>query len=253
MNIFQSFVLSIVEGITEFLPISSTGHLVLTSKILGIMQTEFVKTFEIAIQSGAIAAVLLLYLSTFISNFKVVKNIIAAFVPTALIGFLLYPLIKNDFIGNVNLTVVTLFLGGVFIILFERYFAKKNKSDIAALSIKKSLLIGVIQSFSVVPGVSRALATIIGGEVMGLSRSAAVEFSFLLAAPTIFAATGYDLIKSYKNFHQDDFGILIFGFFVSFIVAYITMKWFLQFVKKSDLTKFGIYRIIIAIVFLILG
>lgn len=256
MEIFEAVILSIVEGLTEFLPVSSTGHLVLTAHILNIPQVSFTKTFEIAIQSGAIAAALLLYANKLILNPKLVKNVLTAFIPTALVGFILYRPIKENFIGNINLTIAALFFGGIFIILFEKFFSKKSVrlrsgSSMDALSLSKAVVIGIFQSISVIPGVSRALASIIGGELVGLSRRDAVEFSFILAIPTLFAATGFDLIKSYKNFSAGDLNILIVGFAGSFLVALATMKWFIKFIKTSNLTVFGIYRIIAAAAFLI--
>ncbi|HEX6977067.1 MAG TPA: undecaprenyl-diphosphate phosphatase [Patescibacteria group bacterium] len=250
MNILQTLILSVVEGLTEFLPISSTGHLVLAAKLLAISQNTFTKTFEISIQSGAILAAIILYWKVLAFDRNVLKRIIISFIPTGIVGLIAYKVIKDSFLGNLNLTLASLFVGGIVIILFERYFQKnKGKLKIKDLSLKRSFLLGLIQSISVIPGVSRAAATIIGGEYLGLERKASVEFSFLLAIPTLLAATGYDLIKNIHEFNSSEIGTLAIGFLGSFIAAYLTIKWFLAFVKNSNLTLFGIYRIIVSIVF----
>ncbi len=252
MTIFYAFVLSVVEGITEFLPISSTGHLILVSSLLKITQTNFVKTFEIAIQLGAIASVVFLYWQKLIESKKLIKNIIIAFIPTAIVGLIFYKIIKDYLIGNILVTVVSLFLGGIFIIVFEKWIQNKNlKKDLTDLTVKDSLLIGIAQSVSVVPGISRAAATIFGSMFLGYDRIAATEFSFILALPTMLAATGLDLFKNYKSFTANDVGILILGGVVSFLVAVFAIKFLLGYVKKNDFIVFGVYRIIIAAVFLL--
>ncbi len=252
MNIFQTVILSAVEGLTEFLPISSTGHLILAAKILSVAQTNFTKSFEISIQSGAILAALFLYWRVLAFDYKTLKRVIWSFIPTGIVGFLAYKIIKGTFLGNINITLVSLIIGGIIIIFAERYFkTHKGKLQIKEMSLKKSILLGFIQATSVIPGVSRAGATIIGGELLGLDRRGAVEFSFMLAIPTLLAATGYDLLKNLNQFNLNEVGILAIGFIGSFIVAYITIKWFIKFVKSSDLTGFGIYRIVVALVFLL--
>jgi undecaprenyl-diphosphatase len=190
MSIFQTFVLSIVEGITEFLPISSTGHLVLASKLLDLPQTEFVKSFEIIIQLGAIMAIVVLYFKKLIENKKLYPKILTAFLPSAIIGFILYKFIKQYLIGNPQIVLVSLFIGGILLIVLEKILAKtkiKNDLTIEDLSFKSCLLIGLSQTISMIPGVSRAAATIIGGMSVGLSRSSAVEFSFLAPAFSNFS------------------------------------------------------------------
>jgi undecaprenyl-diphosphatase len=254
MDYFQILLLSIIEGITEFLPVSSTGHLILASDILGLAQSEFFKSFEIIIQSGAILGVVLLYWKTLFKDRDYLKKIIVAFVPTGIIGFILYKLIKEFLLGNLWVTVLALLLGGIAIFTIEKYFQKKKEGSgitIHNLSYSKTLLIGVIQSLSVIPGVSRSAATILGGMGLGLKREAAVEFSFLLAIPTMFAATGYDLLKSADQFKSDDFLLLAFGFIISMITAIISVKWFIGFVKTNTLIPFAIYRILLAVIFLI--
>ncbi len=256
MNILHAILLSIVEGLTEFLPISSTGHLILSSKILGITQTDFVKTFEIAIQMGAILSVVYLYRSIFL-NFKKIeiwKKIFVAFIPSSIIGLIFYKLIKTYFIGNTNIVVIALVLGGIFLILFEKLFKKeikKNVGDISKISYKSAFLIGVFQSISVIPGVSRSAATIIGGMFNGFNREEAVEFSFLLAVPTMIAATVLDLVKSDFVFADNQIVLLLIGIAGSFFVALIAIKYLLKYVQKNDFTIFGIYRIIVGILFFV--
>ncbi len=248
MDPINSFILAIIEGVTEFLPISSTGHLIIASKFLNIAQTDFVKSFEIAIQSGSILAVVFLYWKQILSDEKIFKNLIYAFIPTAAVGFILYKFIKGYLIGNLQVTLLMLILGGVAIILLEKYFKKTNqKLSIQDLSPKQSAFIGLVQSVSVVPGVSRAAATIISGMGVGLKREEAARFSFMLAIPTMFAATGYDLLKSASSFNPSQFQILAFGFIVSFVSALLAVKWFISFIKRNTLAPFGIYRIVIGI------
>jgi len=241
--------LSIVEGATEFLPISSTGHLVLASKVLNIPQTNFIKSFEIFIQLGAILAVVFLYWQKLIYNFKLWKNILIAFIPTAIVGLAFYEIIKNYFIGNLQITLLALFLGGLILIFVDKLLKEKDFDSLEKLTVKQSLLIGLAQSVSVIPGVSRAAATIIGGQFAGLSKKAALEFSFLLAIPTMFAATGLDVIKSNFNFSLTEWSYLFIGFIGSFITALFVIKWFIKFVEKNNFFIFGVYRIILSILF----
>ncbi len=252
MNLIQTLILSIVEGITEFLPISSTGHLILVSKLLNLSQTEFVKSFEIIIQLGAIMAVAVIYFRKLIENKKMYPKILAAFLPSAIIGFILYKFIKQYLIGNPQIVLISLFIGGILLIILERILAKtktRNDLTIEELDFKSCLLVGLSQTVSMIPGVSRAAATIIGGMSVGLSRSSAVEFSFLLAVPTMAAATGLDLIKSYQYFSVQDIKLLIIGFIVSFISAKIAVSWLIKFIKNHSLAAFGAYRIVLAITF----
>ena len=203
MNYWQAIVLAMVEGITEFLPVSSTGHLILASRVLGITQTEFVKSFEIAIQLGAIGAVVFLYAQTLIRNFAVWKKIIIAFLPTGIVGLVFYSFIKHFLLGNFMVVVFSLFWGGILMLFLEKYFTgRKREAKMDRLRPSKALLIGFGQSLSIVPGVSRAAATIFSGLGVGLSRQEAVEFSFLLAIPTMAAAAGLDLLKTSGVFHQ---------------------------------------------------
>ncbi len=251
MDTFSAFILGIVEGVSEFLPISSTGHLILTSNLLGISQTEFVKTFEIAIQLGAIISVIVLYWKKFLMNFAVLKRVFAAFLPTAIIGFIFYKFIKNYLLSSSSIVLWSLFLGGVFLIVFELLHKDKSNasSDVASISYKQAILIGIFQAIAVIPGVSRSAATIIGGLILGLRRDVIVEFSFLLAVPTMLAATLLDLYKNADSFTQSEFSLLGIGFVTSFIVAIFAIKFLISFIKKYSFISFGVYRILIALIF----
>lgn len=254
MDLFQSLILSIIEGVTEFLPVSSTGHLVLASGLLKIPQTEFVKSFEIFIQLGAILAVVVLYFKKYIQNFKAWKNILIAFVPTAVIGFVLYKIVKKFLLGNSLVVVASLLVGGILLIWLEKIHKEKDSDvgKIENLSSKQSFMIGLAQSISIIPGVSRAAATILGGMFLGLKKETAVEFSFLLAVPTMLAATGLDLVKSDLNFSAQELSVLAVGFIGSFIAALLVVKWFIKFIQTNNFFWFGVYRIILAVIFLFL-
>lgn len=251
MNYFQSFILSVVEGVTEFLPISSTGHLILASTILKIQETDFVKTFEIFIQLGAILAVIFLYRKTILEKKGYWKKIIVAFIPTGILGVVLYKFIKKYLLGNSLVVVLSLFIGGIILILIEMYLAKNKKERVPMdnLSYKNALVIGGFQSLSMIPGVSRAAATIVGGLLLGMGRESAVEFSFLLAVPTMLAATGLDLVKSHISFSSQELILLGIGFTGAFITAIFAIRYLIGFVKKHTFIPFGIYRIIVAVVF----
>ncbi len=251
MNLFHAIVLGIIEGITEFLPISSTGHLILTSKILQLPSTEFLKSFEIAIQLGAILAVVILYWQSFFLKIEVLKKVIIAFIPAAVLGFIFYKFIKQFLLGSEQIVLWTLFLGGVFLIIFEFFYKEKvgTLESVAAISWQQAFIIGLFQSIAMIPGVSRAAATIIGGLILGLKRKTIVEFSFLLAVPTMAAATGLDLMKSGGSFTVNQFGVLAFGFIFSFFTAILAIKFLLGFIKNRSFISFGIYRVILALMF----
>jgi undecaprenyl-diphosphatase len=256
MDYLQVLIFAVVEGVTEFLPVSSTGHLVLTAKFLGVPQTEFVKSFEIIIQLGAMLSVVFLYWNTIWGNKKVWKPVIAAFIPTAVVGLAFYSIIKNYLLGNEMVTVVALLLGGIIMIVVEKFFVKeqgdKGIKKIENISTKNAIIIGLSQSVSIIPGVSRAAATIIGALLLGTSRKTAVEFSFLLAVPTMTAAVGLDLIRSSFSFTPSEWGLLAVGFVGSFIVAGFAVKFFIKFIQHHTFIPFGIYRIILAILFLLI-
>src|SRR5581483_4251869 len=222
---------------TEFLPISSTAHLILASRLLGLEQTEFQKSFEIAIQLGAILSVILLYWRKFL-NPQVLARVITAFIPTGVIGFALYKVVKNYLMDSEGIVLWALFLGGVLLIVFELLHRESDDAvaDVEAIPYAKCVGIGLFQSISMIPGVSRAGATI-------------VEFSFLLAVPTMLAATLYDLYKNAATFVPGEFGVLAAGFVSSFVVALIAIKFLLAYVRTNTFIPFGIYRILIAAAF----
>lgn len=247
MTITQAIILSIVEGLTEFLPISSTGHLVLVSNLLLIPQTNFVTTFEIAIQLGAILAVAWVYNRQLLDIGMWIK-VLAAFIPTALLGLVFYDFVKHTLLGNTTVTVAALFLGGLILLFIDKFAVGKKK-----LSLKRAMGIGLFQSVSMIPGVSRAAATIIGGELMGLSREEAVKFSFFLAIPTILSATVLDLVKTPIWFSPDQINVLLIGFTGAFITALLAIKFLIKYIQNHTFKVFGVYRIIVAILFIFLS
>lgn len=252
MNLLSTVILGVVEGISEFLPISSTGHLILTAHLMRLTQSNFLKSFEIVIQLGAILAVVALYGKRLATDFKTLKRVLSAFIPTAIIGFIFHKVIKNIFFNNTHIILWSLFLGGIFLVIFELLHREKKDAleEIPSMSYAQAFIIGIFQSIAIIPGVSRAAATIIGGLLLGLKRKTIVEFSFLLAVPTMCAAAGLDLIKSAGTFKPEDFLSLSIGFLVSFIVALLSIKCLLGFIKKHNFILFGIYRIILALLFL---
>lgn len=251
MDFLQTIILSIVEGLTEFLPISSTGHLILAAEVLNIPQTDFVKSFEIIIQLGAILAVVFLYWKKVITNTRLWPKLAVAFLPTGIIGLLFYKLIKGFLLGNQSIVLLALFIGGALLIILEKVYKeqKHHISNIDQISSKQAFLIGLCQSVSIIPGVSRAAATIIGGMFLGLKRTTAVEFSFLLAIPTMAAATGLDLIESNFSFTTNEYILLAVGLLGSFITALFAVKFLLKFVQTHTFIPFGIYRILLALLF----
>lgn len=255
MTVGSALILSIIEGITEFLPVSSTGHLILANTLLGIKQTETVKSFELFIQLGAILAVVFLYAQRIWREIKFWKILAIAFFPTGILGFTLYKGIKSSLLGNPVITIVSLGVGGLLLIAFERWHpAAKNhiqagKTDRMAIRPMQALLISIGQSAAMIPGVSRSAATIVAGMLTGLSRAQAVEFSFLLAIPTMIVAVGYDLMKTAGQVSAQDIPLFILGFFGSFLTALITIRWFLRFISRHSFTGFGVYRIMLAIVY----
>ena len=253
MNLIQTITLSIVEGITEFLPISSTGHLILTSYLLGIEQTEFVKSFEIIIQLGAILAVVVIYFKKLVLslNWDLYKKILIAFIPTIIFGAFFYKYIKLYLIGNTSVVILSLLIGGIVMLLFERFHKVPTKS--LTLKPRAYLLIGLFQVLSMIPGVSRAFATIFGGMIVGMKKEEATEFSFFLAIPTMFAASALDLIKTDVSiWSTSDIKFLVLGFLFSFVTAYIVIKWLIKFVQNHNFNIFGWYRIALALIFIFL-
>jgi undecaprenyl-diphosphatase len=256
MNIFQVIIISIVEGLTEFLPISSTAHMDIVRAFLSIQSSDFIKSFEIIIQLGAILSVFVIYFKKIFSSWKNVLNLIIAFIPTGIIGFLLYKIIKSFLLGNIFVMILALLVGGIIIILFENF--NKNKKideddtlEIKDMKVRDLIILGIAQSLAVIPGVSRSGAIIICGRALGIGKKLITDFSFLLAIPTMFLAVVYDVYKNGLNFSSDEWGFIVLGFVVAFIVAFIVAKWFLNYIRKHDFRVFGWYRIILAILLIL--
>ena len=252
MSILQTVILAIIEGLTEFLPVSSTGHMILASSIMKIQDDAFVKTFEISIQLGAIMAIVILYAKQFLKSITIYLKLSTAFIPTAIVGFLAYDFIKEH-LFNSTIVAVSLILGGIILIFIDKKVVnQESKTDLLEnISYKNAFFIGLIQCFSMIPGVSRAAATIIGGVFNGLNKKQATEFSFLLAVPTMFAATGYDLLKTPIVFSKQELVLLGIGLAVAFVTAWIAVKIFLKLVENYGFKYFGYYRIAIGIIFLL--
>ena len=250
MQGFQAVLLGIVEGMSEFLPVSSTGHLILASRLLGIGPGVFVASFEIAIQLGAILAVVVLYWKR-LWRLEVIKKILAAFVPTAVVGLFVYKAVKRFLMQGELVVLASLFLGGVFLIVFERMHREPEKGaeDPASVTYGQAVLIGVFQAIAMIPGVSRSAATISGGLLLGLKRKTIVEFSFLLAVPTMLAASALDLLKSGAQFSGREWGLLGVGFAVSFAVAFLSIRFLLGFIRNHSFIPFGVYRVAVAAVY----
>ena len=252
MDYLSAIILAVVEGLTEFLPVSSTGHLILAATLLGLQQTAFVKSFELALEFGSILAVVVLYWRLLL-NFEILKRLVVAFIPTGIVGLLIYRIFKDVLLGNEQVVLWALLLGGIFIIIFEwRYKERSEIDDIAKIPYVHCLLIGICQSISVVPGVSRSAPTIMAGLALGMKRQTIVLFSFLLAVPTMVAASGFDLLMSYSEFSSGQIDFLAVGFVVSFLVALPALKYFLEYVKKNNFIPFGVYRILLVVLFFFL-
>ena len=254
MDIFSSVILGIIEGFTEFLPISSTGHLIVASHFMGIDQTAVTKAYEVIIQFAAILAVIFNYKDKFtIKKIDLWTKVFIAFVPIGAVGFVFSHQIKELF--SVNIVAIMFIIGGIVFLIVENFFIKEDKAlidNVEDVTLKQSLVIGFAQIFALIPGTSRAGSTIIGALLVGLSRKASAEFSFLLAFPVMSAVTAYDLLKHYKDFSDANLMTLGVGFIVSFIVAFITIKLFMKFLDKFTFVSFGIYRIIFGVVLLAL-
>jgi len=253
MSIFDSIILGIIEGFTEFLPISSTGHLIVASHFLGIDQTEITKAYEVIIQFAAILAVVFNYKDKFtIKKIDLWTKVFLAFIPIGAVGFVFSHQIKELF--SINVVAIMFIIGGVIFLIVEKFFIKEEKQlidDVEKVTIKQALIIGFAQIFALIPGTSRAGSTIIGALLVGLNRKASAEFSFLLAFPVMSAVTAYDLLKHYKDFSDANLMTLGVGFVISFFVAYLTIKLFMKFLDKFTFISFGIYRILFGIILLI--
>lgn len=252
MTVIEAIILGIVEGLSEFLPISSTGHLILASAAMKLKQSEAHKVFEVVIQLGAMLAVVQIYRKQLFSRIDLLKKVCFGFLPTGVLGYLLYKLVKSFF--QPSLVSYMLIAGGVAFILIELWMKDRPPTThtLEEISYRQAFSIGVIQSLSMIPGVSRSGATILGGLAVGLDRKDAAEFSFLLALPTMLAATCYDIYKNHAVFHAGDWQNIVVGFITSFIFGVIGIKALLKFVTSHTFIPFGVYRIAVGILFLLL-
>ncbi|MFL5764558.1 MAG: undecaprenyl-diphosphate phosphatase [Bacteroidia bacterium] len=252
MDYIQAIIIAIIEGLTEFLPVSSTGHMILAQSLMNIQDPEFAKTFEIVIQLGAIMAVVFMYFRRFFVGLNIYIKLFIAFLPTGIIGFLAYKTIKH-YLFNPFTVSISLIAGGIVLILLDGWSKNKRSryNEIEDISYTDAFKIGLIQCLSMVPGVSRSAATIFGGISSGFDRKQAAEFSFLLAIPTMLAASGYDLLKERDNIHKDDLMLLGLGAFIAFVVALIAIRAFIAFLNRYGFKHFGYYRIILGVIFLI--
>lgn len=252
MDLIQAIILGVIEGLTEFLPVSSTGHMILASAVMDLQDDEFVKTFEIVIQLGAILSVLTLYCRRFLVSAEIYVKLMVAFLPAAVIGFLAYGFIKQ-YLFNAWVVSAALIAGGVVLILIDRRTVREKEvyASTEKLSYRGCLQIGLFQTVSMVPGVSRAAATIIGGVASGFTRQQAAEFSFLLAIPTMLASTGYDLFKSSGAIEGSQWGLMGVGAAVAFVSALVAVKAFVAFLTRHGFRLFGYYRIALGLIFLV--
>lgn len=254
MTIFEAVVIAVVEGITEFLPISSTGHMIITEALLGTNIDDFTKAFTVNIQFGAILSVVVLYWKRFLQSWSFYQKLFVAFLPAAVIGLLASEIIDEMF-ENVLVVSITMFLGGVILLFVDKWLAKDNPDQ--EITYLKALKIGFWQCIAMIPGVSRSAASIIGGMQQKLNRANAAEFSFFLAVPTMAAASGYKLLKLIIDpqgltMLKDNLSTLIIGNIVAFIVAMIAIKTFITFLQKHGFKVFGWYRIVVGLILIIL-
>jgi len=251
LDIFQAIIIGIIEGFTEFLPISSTGHMIVASKFLGIEESALMKAYEVIIHFAAILAVMLIYREKI--TFKKIDlwmKLLLAFLPLAIIGFIFKDVIKSLF--NVQTVAWMFIIGGIIFLIVEYFYEEKeyHVKEVEKVSYKQAWWVGFAQIFSLVPGTSRAGATIVGGLLTGMDRKTSSDFSFLLAIPVMGAVSGYDMLKHYQDFADANWGAFVVGFVVAFVVAYITVKLFLVFIQKFSFVPFGIYRIIFGVILL---
>jgi undecaprenyl-diphosphatase len=272
MTITQALILAIVEGLTEFLPVSSTGHMIIASSMMGISSDEFTKIFTVNIQFGTILSVVVLYYKRFFKSIQFYFLLLAAFIPAAILGFLLGDFI-DSLLENVVVVACMLILGGVFFLFLDKIFPPKeitrkegpkgvldseaatvatDSDQVSTLSYLKAFIIGCFQCLALVPGVSRAAATIVGGLSQGLNKKNAAEFSFFLAVPTMFAASAYKLLKDHSFINQDNISLLLIGNVVGFLVALVAIKGFISFVTQKGFAVFGYYRIALGVLVLVL-
>jgi undecaprenyl-diphosphatase len=251
LSIIESIILGIIEGFTEFLPISSTGHMIIASDLMGIEQNNMTSAFEIIIQFSAILAVVFNYKDKFtLQKIELWKKIVLAFIPIGAVGFVFASTIKAMFVPSI--VAFAFIIGGIVFLVVEKFYKNEEHliDDVEKVSYTQAFYIGLAQVAALIPGASRAGASIIGAMLVGLNRKASAEFSFLLALPVMCATTGYDLVKHYHEFVGSNFVVLAVGFITSFIVAYLTMKLFIEFLSRFTFVAFGVYRIIIGVLLL---
>jgi undecaprenyl-diphosphatase len=254
MTYFEAFIIAVIEGLTEFLPISSTGHMMIGSALLGIESTPFVKLFTVAIQLGAILSVVILYFKRFFKSIDFYKKLIVAFIPAAIFGLLLGDYIDAA-LENLFGVAMALFLGGIVLLFVDKWFVNNKEDKEESITLIKSLKIGLFQCLAMWPGMSRSACTIIGGMTQGLTRKNAAEFSFFLAVPTMFAATAKKLLDFYKDgisLQSHEISLLVFGNIVAFVVALIAIKTFMGILTKYGFKGFGWYRIIVGGILILL-
>jgi undecaprenyl-diphosphatase len=253
MSLIEAIIMAIVEGITEFLPISSTGHMILTSAFMGITQSPFTKVYIVSIQFGAILSVVVVYFKRFFKDFNFYLRLLCAFIPTAVLGLLLKSRV-DALLENVWVVATSLLFGGVVLLFVDKWFAKNETTPENDISYKNAFVIGSFQAISMIPGVSRAAATIIGGLTQKLDRKTAAEFSFFLAVPTMFAATCKSLWDDKELLMNGDanLSILLIGNVVAFLVALLAIKFFIGYLTKHGFKIFGYYRIALGLAILIL-
>jgi undecaprenyl-diphosphatase len=264
LSILEAIILAIIEGVTEFLPVSSTGHMIIGSSVMGIAHEEFTKIFTVSIQLGAIMSVILLYWKRFFQTFDFYLKLFVAFLPAAVIGFLFNDVI-DAMLENVIVVAVSLLAGGVVLLFVDKWFSHTEQNARNEVTYSKALKVGLFQLISMMPGVSRSAATIIGGLAQGMNRRTAAEFSFFLAVPTMFAATFHSLflkdmvisgskIKGYELILKstDNISAFAVGNVVAFIVALLAIKTFIAFLTRHGFKVFGYYRIVVGLAILIL-
>lgn len=254
MSYFQALIIAIIEGLTEFLPVSSTGHMMIGTAVLGMEPTPFVKLFTVAIQLGAILSVVVLYFKRFFRTFNFYAKLLVAFIPAAIAGVLLGDYIDAA-LENVFGVAVALFVGGVILLFVDKWFKNNRLEGEDNVSYMKAFKIGLFQCLALFPGVSRSGATIVGGMAQKLTRKTAAEFSFFLAVPTMFAATAKKLLDFYKDgmvLNKEEVNLLIFGNVVAFIVALLAIKSFIGFLNRHGFKGFGWYRIAVGLTIIVL-
>ncbi len=249
MSIFEAIIIAIVEGITEFLPVSSTGHMIITQELLGMTIDDFVKAFTVNIQFGAILSVIVLYWKRFFQSMDFYYKLFVAFIPAAIIGFLMMDVIDR-MLGSVLIVAIMLVVGGIVLLFVDKWFQKPNADQ--EMSYKTAFRVGLFQCIAMIPGVSRSAATIIGGMSQGLNRKNAAEFSFFLAIPTMFAAASYKLLKNYEIITSQNISTLLIGNLVAFIVAMIAIKTFIALLTRYGFKMFGYYRIVVGLIIILM-